>query len=142
MKNIKKMLAQHKSEILPDDKIKDNIKRQLGMQQTESALAYAHGGEKTVDNRRKNGLIVLCAAMLALAILLGVLIPKLLNPGSSPLVPSFETRSTHTARLRLALCLSRQTRKIKTRAQPPLRKIRLQTINRSLAISLPQSTAI
>lgn len=92
MKNIKKMLAQHKSEILPDDKIKDNIKRQLGMQQTESALAYAHGGEKTVDNRRKNGLIVLCAAMLALAILLGVLIPKLLNPGSSPLVPSFENK--------------------------------------------------
>ena len=92
MKNIKKMLAQHKSEILPDDKIKDNIKRELGMQQTEQSLAYAHGGEKTVDNRRKNGLIVLCAAMLAFAILLGALIPTLMNPGSSPLVPSFENK--------------------------------------------------
>ena len=27
MKNIKKLLAQQKSEILPDDKIKDNIKQ-------------------------------------------------------------------------------------------------------------------
>lgn len=92
MKNIKKMLAQHKSEILPDDKIKDNIKRELGMQQTEQSLSYAHGGEKTVDNRRKNGLIVLCAAMLAFAILLGALIPTLMNPGSSPLLPSFENK--------------------------------------------------
>ena len=30
MKNIKKLLAQQKSEILPDDKIKDNIKKELG----------------------------------------------------------------------------------------------------------------
>lgn len=31
MKNVKKMLTQHKSEILPDEKVKDNIKRELGM---------------------------------------------------------------------------------------------------------------
>ena len=30
MKNIKKLLAQQKSEILPDDKIKDNINSSYG----------------------------------------------------------------------------------------------------------------
>ena len=30
MKNVKKIMAKHKSEILPDKKIKDNVRRELG----------------------------------------------------------------------------------------------------------------
>ena len=55
MKKIKKLLSEHSAEILPDKHIKDNIKRQLGYEEKEVSLSYAHGGEKTVkENRNKH----------------------------------------------------------------------------------------
>ena len=50
MKNIKKLLAQQKSEILPDDKIKDNIKQELGFEQKQTSLVYAHNGQQKSNN--------------------------------------------------------------------------------------------
>ena len=50
MKNIKKLLAQQKSEILPDDKIKDNIKQELGFEQKQTSLVYAHNGKQKSKN--------------------------------------------------------------------------------------------
>ena len=58
MKNVKKMLTQHKSEILPDEKVKDNIKRELCMDEKQATLKYAHGGEGSVSLRRNGTLMV------------------------------------------------------------------------------------
>ena len=78
MKNVKKIMAKHKSEILPDEKIKDNVRRELGFDGAQYSAAYAHGGERTADVRR-NKIIVLCAAVLAVALLLGTIVPALMK---------------------------------------------------------------
>ena len=44
MKEVKKLLAQHKSEILPDSRVREKVKRDLGINSAESVLAYAQGG--------------------------------------------------------------------------------------------------
>lgn len=74
MKKIKKLLSEHSAEILPDKHIKDNIKRQLGYEEKEVSLSYAHGGEKTVKENR-NKLIALCASVFAVLLALCILLP-------------------------------------------------------------------
>ena len=59
MKNIKKLLAQQKSEILPDDKIKDNIKQELGFEQKQTSLVYAHNGKQTSSSTQFK--MILCS---------------------------------------------------------------------------------
>lgn len=90
MKNVKKIMAKHKSEILPDKKIKDNVRRELGFDGTQYTAAYAHGGEQTADVRR-NKIIVLCAAALAVVLLLGTIIPVLMK-NRKPIVPSVSNK--------------------------------------------------
>lgn len=90
MKNVKKIMAKHKSEILPDKKIKDNVRRELGFDGTQYSAAYAHGGEQTTDVRR-NKIIVLCAAALAVVLLLGTIIPALMK-NRKPIVPSVSNK--------------------------------------------------
>ena len=90
MKNVKKIMAKHKSEILPDKKIKDNVRRELGFDGAQYSAAYAHGGEQTADVRR-NKIIVLCAAMLAVVLLLGAIIPALMK-NRKPITPSVSNK--------------------------------------------------
>lgn len=89
MKNVKKLLTQHKSEILPDDKIKDNIKQKLGMNEKQSSLAYAHGGEKSVSVRRNNTLMVVCAAVFAAILVLGVFVSIIIKKHGGGDLPPF-----------------------------------------------------
>lgn len=90
MKNVKKIMAKHKSEILPDKKIKDNVRHELGFDGAQYSAAYAHGGEQTADVRR-NKIIVLCAAALAVVLLLGTIIPVLMK-NRKPIVPSVSNK--------------------------------------------------
>ena len=90
MKNVKKIMAKHKSEILPDKKIKDNVRHELGFDGTQYTAAYAHGGEQTADVRR-NKIIVLCAAVLAVVLLLAAIIPALMK-NRKPIVPSVSNK--------------------------------------------------
>ena len=90
MKNVKKIMAKHKSEILPDKKIKDNVRRELGFDGAQYTAAYAHGGEQTADVRR-NKIIVLCAAVLAVVLLLAAIIPALMK-NRKPIVPSVSNK--------------------------------------------------
>lgn len=90
MKNVKKIMAKHKSEILPDKKIKDNVRRELGFDGAQYYAAYAHGGEQTADVRR-NKIIVLCAAVLAVVLLLAAIIPALMK-NRKPIVPSVSNK--------------------------------------------------
>lgn len=90
MKNVKKIMAKHKSEILPDKKIKDNVRRELGFDGTQYSAAYAHGGEQTADVRR-NKIIVLCAAVLAVVLLLAAIIPALMK-NRKPITPSVSNK--------------------------------------------------
>ena len=90
MKNVKKIMAKHKSEILPDKKIKDNVRRELGFDGAQYSAAHAHGGEQTADVRR-NKIIVLCAAVLAVVLLLAAIIPALMK-NRKPIVPSVSNK--------------------------------------------------
>ena len=90
MKNVKKIMAKHKSEILPDKKIKDNVRHERGFDGAQYTAAYAHGGEQTADVRR-NKIIVLCAAALAVVLLLGAIIPALMK-NRKPITPSVSNK--------------------------------------------------
>lgn len=90
MKKVKKIMAKHKSEILPDKKIKDNVRHELGFDGAQYSAAYAHGGEQTADVRR-NKIIVLCAAALAVVLLLGTIIPALMK-NRKPITPSVSNK--------------------------------------------------
>lgn len=78
MKDVKKLLAEQANEVLPDERVKQNIKDRLGYTETEQ-YALAHGG--TAEKRNKKIWIPLVAAALALALCLGILLPVLLNDG-------------------------------------------------------------
>ena len=46
MKNVKKMLTQHKSEILPDEKVKDNILYVVCIVPLQSGKNRVRGGDE------------------------------------------------------------------------------------------------
>lgn len=79
MKNVKKLLKEHKSEILPDKKTKDNIKRELWPEDKQYTLMFAHGGERTADERRRNKITRLCVTALIIVLIFGALVPVLLS---------------------------------------------------------------
>lgn len=80
MKDIKKMLTDDGAKILPDDnRIKQNVKRELGIDRAQPVLACAHGGEKAVDSSKNRTFLVLGAVCLALILFLGIFLPFVLN---------------------------------------------------------------
>lgn len=83
MKDIKKLLRKNAENILPDDRIKDKIKNELGYNEAQSSLAYAHGGERTINGRRKI-IISVCAAALAIILILGIALPLALRDSDGP----------------------------------------------------------
>lgn len=76
MKDVKKLLSENAKAILPDDNVKKNIKRELGMEETDATLVYAHGGERVAPNL-KIKLISICAAAMAVILALCFLLPAL-----------------------------------------------------------------
>ena len=76
MKDVKKLLKEQSKHILPDESVKENIRRELGFSDGEQTAAYAHGGTGGIG---KKGLISIIAVGLALVLCLCILLPILLN---------------------------------------------------------------
>lgn len=81
MKDIKKLLADGKNDVLPDDGVKQNIKERLGFENAPQTLAYAHGGVKT---QRRNLFITLAATALAIILCLAIVLPIALGNDGKP----------------------------------------------------------
>ena len=85
MKDIKKMLKAQAKDVLPDEKLKESIKQELGYRTAEEApmLARVDGGNEQVKGKRKvmMPLVALAVILLVLAIVL-----PLALPGSAPTV--------------------------------------------------------
>ena len=82
MKKIQKLLSEQAEKILPDERVKENIRQELGYRDTEREFALANGG--TAAHRGKKTLIAVVAAALAIALCLGILLPLLLHRNGTP----------------------------------------------------------
>ena len=79
MKDIKKLLSENRSDVLPDDGLKERIRHELGYDDASPALAYAHGGQTA--GSRKKFIIAAGAAAAAAVIALSVILPVALRGG-------------------------------------------------------------
>lgn len=79
MKDIKKLLSENRSDVLPDDGLKERIRHKLGYDDASPALAYAHGGQTA--GSRKKFIIAAGAAAAAAVIALSVILPVALRGG-------------------------------------------------------------
>ena len=83
-KDVKKLLAEHRDEILPDHRVKEKVKRDLGISSVrEGRLAYAHGGERAFTSGKKAAVAVVAVLLIA-ALFLGVFLPLWLSGGGAP----------------------------------------------------------
>ena len=82
MKDIKKLLKSEAKRVLPDEKLKENIKQELGYTAEPPVLARADGGTETVKNKKKVLIPAIGAA--AIVLILAILLPIVI-PGSSPI---------------------------------------------------------
>lgn len=84
MKDIRKMLKAQAKNVLPDEKLKENIKHELGYQAAEEVpvLARADGGieEKKGKHKVMIPLVALAAILLVLAIVLPLVLPGTVSP--------------------------------------------------------------
>ena len=86
-KDVKKLLAEHRADILPDERVKEKVKRDLGLSSVkESRLSYAQGGEHALTDGKKV-MIAVIALLLVAAIFLGVFLPLWLKGGGTPVTP-------------------------------------------------------
>lgn len=85
MKDIKKMLKAQAKDVLPDEKLKESIKQELGYRAAEEApvLARADGGNEQVKGKRK--VMIPLVALAVILLVLAIVLPFAL-PGSSPTV--------------------------------------------------------
>lgn len=81
MKNIRKLLREQSKNVLPDESVQENIRRELGLENAERSAAYAHGGTAAHGGRQKT-IIALAAVLLAAALFLAVFLPIFLNRGT------------------------------------------------------------
>lgn len=82
--DVKKLLAEHRDEILPDARVKEKVRRDLGLSSvTESRMAYARGGEHALTDGRK-ATVALIAVLLVAAIFLCIFLPIWLQRGGAP----------------------------------------------------------
>lgn len=82
MKDIKKLLKSEAAHVLPDEKLKENIKQELGYTAEPPVLARADGGTETVKHKKKVLIPAIGAA--AIVLILSILLPIVI-PGSSPI---------------------------------------------------------
>ena len=85
MKDIKKMLKAQAKDVLPDEKLRESIKQELGYRAAEEApvLARADGGNEQVKGKRK--VMVPLVAIAVILLVLAIALPLAL-PGSAPTV--------------------------------------------------------
>ena len=85
MKDIKKMLKAQAKDVLPDEKLRESIKQELGYRTEEEApvLARADGGSEQVKGKRK--LMIPLVALAVILLVLAIVLPFAL-PGSAPTV--------------------------------------------------------
>lgn len=85
MKDIKKMLKAQAKDVLPDEKLRESIKQELGYRAAEEApvLARADGGNEQVKGKRK--VMMPLVALAVILLVLAIVLPFAL-PGSSPTV--------------------------------------------------------
>lgn len=82
--DVKKLLAEHRDEILPDARVKEKVRRDLGLSSvTESRMAYARGGEHALTDGRQVA-VALIAVLLVAAIFLCIFLPIWLQRGGAP----------------------------------------------------------
>lgn len=97
MKDVKKLLKAQSKHILPDEGVKENIRRELGYSDAEQTAAYAHGGTERFGRK---GIISLIAAGLALVLCLCIVLPVVLlhrNPSAPGLIGGGTLDSIDTA---------------------------------------------
>lgn len=84
MKDIRKMLKAQAEDVLPDEKLKESIKHELGYQAAEEVpvLARADGGTEEKKGKQKVmiPLVALAAILLVLAIVLPLVLPGTVSP--------------------------------------------------------------
>lgn len=84
MKDIKKMLKAQAKNVLPDEKLRESIKQELGYRAAEEVpvLARADGGSEQTKEKRKVmiPLVALAAILLVLAIVLPLVLPGTVSP--------------------------------------------------------------
>lgn len=84
MKDIRKMLKAQAKDVLPDEKLRESIKQELGYRAAEEApvLARADGGSEQTKEKRKVmiPLVALAAILLVLAIVLPLVLPGTVSP--------------------------------------------------------------
>ena len=86
MKDVEKLLKESSADVLPDDEVKERVRAELGLDaQTERRAAAAHGGTFALG---KNTKIALIAAALVVILTMCVVLPIVLDGGSSPVPPA------------------------------------------------------
>lgn len=80
MKDIKRLLRQDKDRVLPDERVKDNIKRSLGYDNTDDVDA----GGGALAKKSRNVWIAICAAAAAIIIALAIILPSLTHDTPLP----------------------------------------------------------
>ncbi len=85
MKDIKKMLKAQAKDVLPDKKLRESIKQELGYRAAEEApvLARADGGSEQTKEKRK--VMIPLVAIAVILLVLAIVLPLAL-PGSAPTV--------------------------------------------------------
>ena len=85
MKDIRKMLKAQAKDVLPDEKLRESIKQELGYGAAEEApvLARADGGSEQTKEKRK--VMIPLVAIAVILLVLAIVLPLAL-PGSSPTV--------------------------------------------------------
>lgn len=81
------MLTEQADKILPDDSVKENIKRELNISASEAALSYAHGGESSARTNTKNKLIAAFAAIVVVALVLVIALSLIFKDKNQPFSP-------------------------------------------------------
>ena len=83
MKDIKKLLKSEAKRVLPDEKVKENIKQELGYTAESPVFARADGGTETVKNKKMVLIPAIGAA--AIVLILAILLPIVIPGGTSPI---------------------------------------------------------
>lgn len=85
MKDVKKLLKQQSRDILPDDSVKENIRKSLWPDNgAERRAATAHGGSIALGKTSK---IAIAAAVIVVVMTLCIALPVALSGNDSPIVP-------------------------------------------------------
>lgn len=85
MKDVEKLLKESSADVLPGDEVKERVRAELGLGAQTERRAAAHGGTFALG---KNTKIALIAAALVVILTMCVVLPIVLDGGSSPVPPA------------------------------------------------------